>query len=87
MARPGATSRLARHIKMNRGSASAYFTRVLRDLKMAESDRSAHELEVLLNTLEVCWSGEAAQRGEHLLNGALLQEDPAVPAVAALGDC
>ena len=44
---------LSRHIKLNGGSPTAYYTRVLRDMKMGENDRSAHELEVLLNMLEL----------------------------------
>ena len=44
---------LCRHIRFNGGIPTAFFTRAARDMKMAENDRSAHELEVLLNAMEL----------------------------------
>ena len=37
----------------NGGSPAAYTTRVIRDLRLADSDRSGHELELLLTVLDM----------------------------------
>ena len=41
-----------RRTRLSGGKPTAFFCRVARDMKMAENDRSARELEVLLNVLE-----------------------------------
>ncbi len=50
---PRTTLWLMRHIQKNGGSPPAYLTRVLRDLKLTENDRSAHELELMMNCFEL----------------------------------
>ncbi len=54
---------VCKHIKANGGPPTAFYTRILRDLKMAENDRSAHELEVVLNALEVAGTVDQVNLG------------------------
>ena len=47
---------LCRHIKNNGNTPTAFLTRVKQETKMNEGERSAHELEVLLNAVELAGS-------------------------------
>ena len=49
----GACAVAAQAYSLQRRPPHRFLTRLLRDLKLSETDRSAHELEVLLNAIEL----------------------------------
>eukprot|EP00971_Amphidinium_carterae_P351824 6492296-Amphidinium_carterae.1 len=44
---------LMRHIQRNGGAPQPFLSRAMRDLKLQENDRNGHELEVLLNVMDL----------------------------------
>lgn len=60
---PRTTMWLGRHVLRNGGTPGAFLSQELRDMKMAENDRSAHELEVLLSVLEMSGSTDQLNIG------------------------
>ncbi len=56
MTGPRTTSWPALHMLKDGGSPSAYLNWGVRNLKLSESDRSAHELELLLNVVALAGS-------------------------------
>ena len=53
LAGPRTTLWMMRHMLRNGGSPAAFFGRATRDLRLQESDRSSHELELILNFFEL----------------------------------